>query len=42
METDQYDATAGYHCPRCESDVVFAHGSWGCLNCTYVPTHGAD
>lgn len=42
MATKQSATVAGYHCPRCESEVVFDHGSWGCLNCTYVPKHGAD
>jgi ribosomal protein L37AE/L43A len=42
MAANQYDTTENHHCPRCESRVVFAHGSWSCLNCTYVPERGSD
>lgn len=31
-----------YRCRKCDGRLVHEQGSWGCLDCSYTPFHGAD
>ncbi|WP_318568039.1 hypothetical protein [Salinigranum marinum] len=42
MATQQHASKRAYSCPRCDGAVVFAHQSWSCVDCGYVPRHAAD
>ncbi|WP_268951775.1 hypothetical protein [Salinigranum halophilum] len=41
MATKQ-TAVNTYRCPSCSGVLACVDGSWGCTECRYVPTHGAD
>ncbi|WP_281259250.1 hypothetical protein [Salinigranum rubrum] len=42
MATKQQPTSDAYRCPVCSGTLACVSGSWGCTDCRYVPTHGAD